>query len=560
MMNLRDKNHLINKLISYGIFIISKRNIYGGVCLKRKFLLSAVLVLVLCFSVVLATNAAQPTAKDLILLNISNFDLGINKGFYEKSQDVTSIKISEFDGSLTKELSQVKGASIDLLTQVDASQNVIKIGYNTDITGHTHSGSIYLKDNKVILTKDIFLLLKELGLDVFKDNPALLEQSNEYLCLSDEQLKSIWEQMTSYQNQQLPEEYKELLIFLVEAIPDQYFSLSTGKVTLKLDQNGLEDVIYNLLTKVKDEKERVAGIVIGLNKYNFEQMGINPEQLKQEIITSIDTMPVITREQIKLFSYFVEVKDFTYEAALLPGGPKKFHMDLGFKAPDGSAEGQFALVTNSVGAKDDLKESYSVSGGFNAINGPQFDFSLNGLTNYEAKAVYSDSTIKAAAKDNSTGELLLNLHATVNSTTKVDQQITVNTPELNASNSTDITTLIPKQAEAPTKVVVNGNTLEAELKPFIKDNAQIMVPARAVLEELGCEVDWYDPGELHITAGDKVISVFINERSYQVNGLGKTLSVPACLEEGITMIPVSFLVEELGTSIELVNGTVVITK
>lgn len=62
--------------------------------MKRKILLYVVLSLVLSFGVVLATYAAQPTAKDLVLLGIKNFDTGINKAFYEKSQDVTSIKIT----------------------------------------------------------------------------------------------------------------------------------------------------------------------------------------------------------------------------------------------------------------------------------------------------------------------------------------------------------------------------------------------------------------------------------------------------------------------------------
>ncbi|MGI6493190.1 MAG: hypothetical protein ACOX0T_12545 [Pelotomaculum sp.] len=117
--------------------------------MKRKILLYVVLSLVLSFGVVLATYAAQPTAKDLVLLGIKNFDTGINKAFYEKSQDVTSIKITGFDGSLTTEAGQIKGASIDLVSQLDASNNVAKVSYTTDITGKTNSGSIYLKDDKV---------------------------------------------------------------------------------------------------------------------------------------------------------------------------------------------------------------------------------------------------------------------------------------------------------------------------------------------------------------------------------------------------------------------------
>ncbi|AGL00081.1 copper amine oxidase N-terminal domain-containing protein [Desulfoscipio gibsoniae] len=537
----------------------------------RKSLFNVVLALVLCFTVVLAAEAAQPTAKDLVIDSIKNFDLGVDKGFYEKSQDETSIKITDFDGSLVKELGHVKGASIDLLSQLDASNNAIKISYTTDIKGNKHNGHIYLKDDKVILTKDFFSLLKELGFDAFKNNPSLLEQSNEYLYSSNEQLKSVWEQMISYQNQQLPGEYKELLLFLVEAIPDQYFNLSNNKVTLQLDQNGVEEFIYNLLAKVKGEQERVADIIVNLNKYNFEQMGISPEQMKQDIISGIDSMPAISREQIKLFGSFVKVNDFTYEVSLLPGGPKNFNMDLGFKAPDGSVEGQLTITVKSVGTKDNLEGSYNISGNFNALNGPQFDFSLACLYNYEAEIAYADTTVQAGAKDNTTGEVLLNFGATANSTTKVDTNLVVNAPALNAANSTDITSLIPGPQqeiivtppiveEAELKVVVNGNTLKTDVTPSIKENKLIMVPARAVLEALGCEVKWIKPNEVQIIYGDKTILVIINETTYTANGLEKALSVPAYLEAGYTMIPVDLIIEELGAKTELVHGTVVITK
>jgi hypothetical protein len=533
-------------------------------CLKRKILLYVVLSLVLSFGVVLATYAAQPTAKDLVLLGIKNFDTGINKAFYEKSQDVTSIKITGFDGSLTTEAGQIKGASIDLVSQLDASNNVAKVSYTTDITGKTNSGSIYLKDDKVIFTKDIFILLKLLGLDAFKDVPySLLEQNHEYYYFSDEQLKSIWEQLSIYQDQQLPEEYKESLLFLVEAIPDQYFSMSTSKVTLELDKNGLEDVIYNLLTKIKDEKERAADIVININKSGYAQMGTTPEQMKKDIIESIDSMPVITREEIKLASSFLEIKKFTYEASILPGGPKNFNMDLGFKAPDDSVEGQFAVVVGSVGTEDDLKVSYSVSAGFNVQDGPKLDFLLDCLANYKAEVAYTDINVKAVAMDNTTGDLLLNFGATANSTTEVEHNLIVNVPELNDANSIDLTYLLTPEMtpdEAGFIIVVNGITLDTEVSRAMKDNGEIMVPARAVLEALGCEVKWVAPNEVYITAGEKSILIFINESNYQVNGLEKTLSVPAYLEKDFTMIPVGFLVEELGAEVEFVSGVVIITK
>ncbi|MDD4169192.1 MAG: copper amine oxidase N-terminal domain-containing protein, partial [Desulfotomaculaceae bacterium] len=504
--------------------------------MSRKTLFNAALALVLCFSVVFAAYAAQPTAKDLVIAGINNFNLGFDKGFYEKTRDVTNLTITEFDGSLTKELGQVKGSSTEFISQLDASNNAIKVSYTTDATGSRHSGDLYLTNDQIIFTKDVFLLLKEFGLDAFEDNPALLEQSPEYLYLSNEQLKSTWEQMLSYQNQELPQEYKDFLLFLVEAIPDEYFSLSTSKVMMTLDQDGLEDVIYNLLTKIKNEKERAADLVINLNKYSYEQIGINPEQMRQELIDGINKMPVVSREQIKLVGSYVEVKDFTYEAALLPGGPKSFKLDLGFKAPDGSVTGQFAAAVDTAGTQENIKGSYDISGNFNNINGPRVDFSMIASYNYKSEIADSDIIIKAVAKDNTTGELLLNLGATAKSTTNVDYSLAFDVPQLNASNSADLAVLFPElqSALAPAVVdwanlqlVVNGNTIETDVKPALLGSGQLVVPARAVLEALGCSVEWIEPNEVHVNCGDKTILIIIDSTNYQVNGQEKALSTPA---------------------------------
>ncbi len=534
--------------------------------LTRKSILSIVLALVLCFVAVVAVEAAQPTAKDLMLEGIENFNLGVSKGYYEKSRDETTLKVTQLDGSLAKDWTFLKGTTIDFLSLLDADNNAIKISYSTDIRGNNYKGDIYLKDDKVVLTRDLFSLLQEFGLDVSKDNPALLER--EYLYLSDEQIKSVWEQMPIYQNQQLPREYKELLLFLVEAIPERYFSQSGDKITLRLDQDGVAEFIYNLLVKVKAEKERAAGIIMDLSKYSYQQIGVTPEQMKQEIISGFDNIPVVSLEQIKLFKNYVDVKDFTYEASLSPGGPRSLNINLGFKVPDGSMNGQFVIAYQGTGNEDDLQGSYNFLVDFNAQEGPQFGFALDCVYNYEGQVAYADTAFKVAVKDNAKGELLLDLGATAKSVTKVDYSLVVNTPVLNDANSIDITPLIqgPAQGmpgnEAGLQIIVNGKVLTTGVPFSVKDNGETMVPARAVLEALGYEVKWIEPNEMQVTAGDKTISVFIGATSYKVNGVDKALSVPAYLEAGNTMISVSLISDEnLATSVYLVNGvTLVITK
>lgn len=219
-------------------------------------------------------------------------------------------------------------------------------------------------------------------------------------------------------------------------------------------------------------------------------------------------------------------------------------------------------MVESIGANDDLEVAYSVSSSFNAQNGPKMDFLLDSLTNYKAEAAYADTTFKAVAIDNTTGELL-NFGATAKSSTIVDHNLRVDVPSLNDANSIDITYLLTPDSTVTgdeLRIVINGSILESEVNPSFNHHGEIMVPARAVAEALGCEVAWHAPDKVQITTGDKTIFVFINQANYQVNGVEKTLSAPAFLEKDYTMLPGSFFVEELEANVEIVYGTVVITK
>ncbi|MDD4170112.1 MAG: copper amine oxidase N-terminal domain-containing protein [Desulfotomaculaceae bacterium] len=73
-------------------------------------------------------------------------------------------------------------------------------------------------------------------------------------------------------------------------------------------------------------------------------------------------------------------------------------------------------------------------------------------------------------------------------------------------------------------------------------------------------MEWIEPNEVHVNCGDKTILIIIDSTNYQVNGQEKALSTPAYLEADRTMIPASFLVQELGTGINLVNNAVVVTN
>lgn len=527
------------------------------------------LTLIFCLTAVFPVAAVQPTAKDLVLTAINNFNLGINEGFYQKSRAEGTLELTRFGGSLTESIGDYSGAKLKYAAIMDDSRNAIKLSYDTAIKGIVRKGDIYLQDDKVILTKDFFLLLQDFGVDAFANSSTSLAAVPEYLYLDNPQLQldAVWQQMSSYQNGQLPEEYTELLAFLVEAIPDDCFSLSTSKVTLRLDQDGLVDTIVNLITKVKTESERVADILISLNQYAYQQLGMDPAEMKQEMAAGMESITVPSREQIEAITSFVEVNDFTCEYSLLPGGPKTLNVDIGFKAPDGSADGVFAIAVNVAGKKDNLKGSYGIDGQLNIVNGPNIEIACNSNFSYTATAALSDTSIDLAARDNSTGKLLLDLGMVDNSVTRIATNLDLDIPKLTANNSLDISELIPTpgvsvevvRPVAPDfNLVVNGTAIEA--KPGIGSQGELTLPARAVLEQLGYQVQWVQPNELRLLNSEQTICLYIDQINYTVNNVAKTLSAPPCMEAGTAMIPLSFINSELGAEIDFIDRSLVITN
>ena len=536
--------------------------------MKGRVIFTALLALVFCFTAVFPISAAQqPTAKELMLTALKNFDLGVDKGFYEKSWGEANLEVAKFEGSLQEQLGDFAGAKIKLITQLDDAKNAIRLGYNTDIKSKVTEGELYIIDDKVILTKDIFNLMQDLGFNPLENSEFMLSELPEYLYAADPQLKTVWEQMATYQNQQLPDEYMELLLFVVEAIPEKYFNLSTTKATIQLDQDGLVDTIVNLLTKMTKESDRVAEILISTNQYSFKQMGLDPAEMKQEIASQLASMTVPTREEIMVIASLIEVRDFTFEYSLLPGGPKKFNVDLGFNAPDNSVQGAFKIAVDAQGKQGNLEGAYRITGNYNDLNGPAVDVALASKYRYTETVYHSDLNASVTVKDNKTGELLLDLGLVGDSVSEVDKDLVLNVPVLTSNNSMDMTDLIstlgpsitPEQpGELGLNLVVNGVNLEA--KPKIASQGEMMLPARAVLEQLGYQVEWIEPDEIQVASEDIVISLFIKQTGFTVNGAEKSLTVAPYTEAGRAMVPLSFIISELDVRLEFVERYMVLTN
>lgn len=108
-----------------------------------------------------------------------------------------------------------------------------------------------------------------------------------------------------------------------------------------------------------------------------------------------------------------------------------------------------------------------------------------------------------------------------------------------------------------TLYVSDENILKSELDaPAYIENGRTMVPVRVVSEEFGAYVSW-DGGkrEVSIIGDGNEIKFSIDADKAYVNGNLVSLDAPATIKNGRTMVPLRFVSEALGRSVEYIDLT-----
>ena len=392
-----------------------------------------------------------------------------------------------------------------------------------------------------------------------------MKKSPQYLYFIADQLKPIWEQLKSYQHQQLPEGYTDLLLFLLEAMPDSYVTEASDQITIQLNQAGFEDFVFNLANKIIKEKVRFADIVYNLSKNSFQTQGVNPETIKQQIISNIENSPSPTQEDIHEMSKFADV-NLTYTCSVLPNGSDKLAMNIAIKSPYEPIIGNINISTESTGGEDQLKGTYAVKGYFDNGNDATIKGDVTGNYNYQGTTATSDFAINALGKDNNSKALLFDIGISAKSTDKTDPNLMIKAPEINATNSLNITQFIPTpdkiapSADGILNLFVNGKKIDCDILPNITEKG-IMLPVRFVSEALGYQVDWDNLNEVRITGNGKVITLFVGEETYKVNDEDKQLDLAPYVEKSKrTMVLIDFITNELGATVNLSGGNIYITN
>ena len=97
---------------------------------------------------------------------------------------------------------------------------------------------------------------------------------------------------------------------------------------------------------------------------------------------------------------------------------------------------------------------------------------------------------------------------------------------------------------------VNGEAKELDAAPIIKDN-RTMLPVHFVAENLGATVEWDgENSTATLTTDEAEIKITIGAPEAYVNGEPVALDAPAFIENSRTYLPVRFVAENLGATVE----------
>ena len=111
-------------------------------------------------------------------------------------------------------------------------------------------------------------------------------------------------------------------------------------------------------------------------------------------------------------------------------------------------------------------------------------------------------------------------------------------------------------AQTPT-VYLDGKQISFDVPPKI-DNGRVLVPLRGIFEALGAQVQWDGTKTITASKDSTTIKLIIGGQAFK-NGQPVPLDVPAKVINGRTLVPLRFVSEALGASVNWDSGTQKIT-
>ncbi|MCA1040873.1 copper amine oxidase N-terminal domain-containing protein [Bacillus infantis] len=111
------------------------------------------------------------------------------------------------------------------------------------------------------------------------------------------------------------------------------------------------------------------------------------------------------------------------------------------------------------------------------------------------------------------------------------------------------------EASSKISIYLDGEKQAYSNKAVISQGA-VLVPLRGIFEALGAKVNWNQQNStIDAAKGDIKVWLKIGSRNTKVNGKAVSISVPAQVRNGNTLVPLRFISESLGEQVRWNNAT-----
>lgn len=102
---------------------------------------------------------------------------------------------------------------------------------------------------------------------------------------------------------------------------------------------------------------------------------------------------------------------------------------------------------------------------------------------------------------------------------------------------------------------INDSDIELDVPPQ-KVKGRTLVPIRFLSEAFGCSIKWdAKEGKITIIKGSLIITLFKDRTEATVGGMSKTLDVPPTIVSGRTLVPLRFIAEAFGATVNFNSKT-----
>ncbi|MCX7921052.1 MAG: glycosyl hydrolase family 18 protein [Clostridia bacterium] len=96
---------------------------------------------------------------------------------------------------------------------------------------------------------------------------------------------------------------------------------------------------------------------------------------------------------------------------------------------------------------------------------------------------------------------------------------------------------------------VNGQRIYTDVEPFVI-NGRTMVPLSGIFQKLGAQIEWIgNERKVTVKYNNTAIALWIGSRKAYVNGITKQIDVAPVIVNGRTMIPLTFISENIGMTV-----------